>query len=171
MVLFRKTPTAALALSLLHTQQNYVNCVSWKICKFAGCSTHRAAVCIKMPELGASCQHPNGIWKCFNIVMPHKNDRVNCCVSVFKAHGDMMEPTFPSDFALVCGCESKQGQLFRNKMLSFVHLFSFIFNYHLLQKDQPAPRGGKQPLGWFCSSFCHFVCFQQLCTLSTANKL
>lgn len=47
-----------------------------------------------------------------------------------------MEHTFPSDFAGVRGCESKQGQPFRDKMSSFLHLCFFIFNYFLLQKDQ-----------------------------------
>lgn len=44
MVLFWKNLIAALASSLLHLhdkQQNYLNCFSWKICKFAGCSAER----------------------------------------------------------------------------------------------------------------------------------
>lgn len=44
--------------------------------------------------------------------------------------GNMTELTFPSDFAVVCVCESEQGQLLRNKSEAFCICLSS------LQKDQ-----------------------------------
>lgn len=132
MVLFQNNPSADLASSLLHLhdkQQNYVNCISWKICKFAGCSTHWATVCIKTCELWPSRQHPNGIWKCSNIVMPHINGQVAVVSVCLWPTGNMMECTFPSDFEKV-----NRGNFLETK----VKLSALIFLY--FQKSFPAER-------------------------------
>lgn len=88
-VLLRENVIERLASSLLHLYdklQNDVNCISGKICYFAGCSVNRAPVCIKMCELG---QHCDGTWEHSNIVMPNIKGRFNGCVGVFVAQREL----------------------------------------------------------------------------------